>query len=245
MMTIRLHWTTAALASVATVLAAGRSASAEIIKIVTPSSIRNVESPDVVNPAAVPARIQYLIPASDFASLPGLNRRIVAWNFRADASQTQPFNWTSNNSRIWMSTTDKTATTLTTTYDNNHGADKLLVHDGAISFPVLATGPASGPRNVADGPRLQHPFDYDPSNGNLLIEWMRFDGPTSPRIDVLSLNAPGATVLLNQTSPTAVAGSLFIQPPVLQFEFDAIPEPSTCVLASLLLVAFAGRRQRK
>jgi hypothetical protein len=244
MKTIRLSWTTVGLVSVAIVVSTVGSASGEIIKIVTPSSVKSTESPDVAHPAAVAARIQYLIPASDFAGLPGTHRRIVGWNFRADASQNQPFNWSSTNSRIWMSTTDKTATTLTNTYDNNHGANKSLVHDGAISFPVLATGPAQGPRNVADGPRLQTPFIYDPSKGNLLIEWMRFDGPTSPRIDVLASNASGATVLLNQTSPTAATGSLFNQPPVIQFEFDAIPEPSTCVLASLVLLAFAGRRSR-
>jgi hypothetical protein len=244
MKTIPVHWTTTTPMLVAIVLSTTSQAPAEIIKIVTPSSLQKVESPDVANPAAVPVRIQYLIPASDFAGLPGSHRGIVAWNFRADTSQSQSFNWSSTNSRIWMSTTDKTATTLTTTYDNNHGGDKLLVHDGAISFPVLGTGPTTGPRNVANGPRLQHPFIYDPSKGNLLIEWMRFDGPMSPRIDVLASNAPGATVLLNQTSPTAPTGSLFNLPPVIQFEFEAIPEPATCVLASVVLLAFTGRRSR-
>jgi hypothetical protein len=143
-----------------------------------------------------------------------------------------------------MSTTDKTPQTLTTAFDANHGADKTLVHDGAFTLPLLGTGPPQGPRDIADGPRLQTPFDYDPSQGNLILDWMQLDGGTPiPRIDVQSLADPGARVVINQTSATAATGNLLNTPAVIRFEFDVVPEPSTIALAGIILLCpFARRR---
>ncbi len=67
-----------------------------------------------------------------------------------------------------MSTTDKD--NLTTVFDDNHGPDKTLVYDGEVTYPLLGSGPAGGPKDFADGPTLQTPFFYDPSMGNLVIE---------------------------------------------------------------------------
>jgi hypothetical protein len=229
-----------ALVSIAGVVATGTPAAGEIIKIVTPPSLANVEGSSFATPAAVPRRIQFLFPASEFAGLPESHQRIVAFNFRSDAAQNQPFDWASSDSQIWLSTTDKTPQTLTNTFDNNHGPNKTLVHDGAISFPLLATGPPLGPRDLADGPRLDTPFDYDPSQGNLLLEWIRFDNGNTPRIDVQPSLDPGSRVLLNQTSATAATGSFNNVPAVIRFEFDVVPEPSsialTCFALACLLI---------
>jgi hypothetical protein len=143
-----------------------------------------------------------------------------------------------------MSTTDRTPLTLTTVFSDNHGADQALVHDGPFSMSLLSTGPPQGPRDIAAGQRLQTPFHYDPSQGNLLIDWMRFDGGTpNPRIDTQAASTGGARVVLNQTSATALTGTLNNIPPVLQFEFAAVPEPSTIFLAfSACVCLFAWRR---
>jgi hypothetical protein len=238
----RLRWTSVGLVTVAIAAAIGTHASGEVIKIVTPPSLANVEGSSFAAPAAVPRRIQFLIPASDFAGLPESHQRIVGFNFRSDAAQNQPFEWTSSDSQIWLSTTDKTPQTLTNTFDDNHGADKKLVHDGAFNLPLLGTGPPQGPRDIADGPRLDTPFDYDPSQGNLLLEWMRFDSGNTPRIDNQPSTDPGFRVLLNQTSATAVTGSFNNVPAVIRFEF--VPEPSTLILAALPFMGlFAWRRK--
>jgi hypothetical protein len=230
---------------VAMVVATGTHTAGEVIKIVTPASLENAEGNSFANPAAVPTRIQFLFPASEFASLPELNRRIVAYNFRSDALQNQPVDWP-HNSRIWMSTTGKTPLTLTTAFDANHGADKTLVHDGAFTLPLLATGSAQGPRDIADGPRLQTPFDYDPSQGNLLLEWMQLDGGTPiPRIDVQSIAGPGARVLVNSTSAFAATGTLFNTPAVIRFEFDVVPEPSSMALTGFALASLLVWRRNR
>jgi hypothetical protein len=245
MNTIQLRWTTVALLSVAIIVATGTRTAGEIIKIVTPASFENAEGNISSTPFAVPTRIQFLFPASEFAGLPELNRRIVAFNFRSDALQNQPLNW-AHNSRIWMSTTDKTPLTLTTTFDDNHGADKTLVHDGPFSLPLLATGPPQGPRDIADGPRLQTPFDYDPSQGDLLLDWMQLDGGTPiPRLDAQSSVSPllGKRVLINQTSATAATGTLLNSPAIIRFEFDVVPEPSSIGLMGIAVVCLLPWRR--
>jgi hypothetical protein len=221
----------------------GTHAAGEVIKIVTPASLENAEGNGFSTPSAVPTRIQFLFPASEFADLPESNRRIVAYNFRSDALANQPVNW-AHNSRIWFSTTDKTTLTLTNVFDDNHGADKTLVHDGAFSLPLLGTGPPQGPRDIADGPRLQTPFYYDPSQGNLLLDWMQFDASTIPRIDGQSFAGPGFRVVLNQTSATAATGTLFNTTAVIRLEFDVVPEPSTIALGAIVLLCPFARRRK-
>jgi hypothetical protein len=225
------------------VFATGTRTSGEVIKIVTPASLENVDGNTSSTPAAVPTRIQFLFPASEFAGLPTSNRRIVAYNFRSDALQNQPVNW-AHNSRIWMSTTDKSPLTLTTSFDANHGADKKLVHDGAFTLPLLGTGPPQGPRDIADGPRLQTPFHYDPTQGNLLLEWMQLDGGAPiPRIDGQLIASSGFRVLINQTSATAATGNLLNTTAVIRFEFDVVPEPSSIVMTGFASVCLLVRRR--
>lgn len=236
--------TVARLLSLATLAASGNLAPAEVVRIVTPPLLENVEGADVAHPAATPTRIQFLIPASDFSALPATHRRLVAWNYRADRSQTHPFDWTFENAQVWMSTTSKTPLTLTNVFDDNHGPNRSLVQDGSITFPLLGTGPSDGPRDIADGPRLDTPFYYDPTQGNLLVEFASIEGipALSPRLDVQANVGSGNNILVSLVSPTAETGNLFNQPGVLQFEF--VPEPATLVLGgTALLGLFAWRRQ--
>jgi hypothetical protein len=213
MNTIRLRSGIVRLVSVAIVTASGTRASGETIKIVSPSSAKTVEGDIVRQPGPVPTRVQTLIPASDFGALPTTHRRIVAYNHRADASQVVSIDWNFGDAQVFMSTTDKTPETLTNEFDNNHGADKTLVLDGALSFPLLATGPPQGPRDFAAGRRLETPFYYDPTKGNLLVERVTLGGiPVSPRIDVQTIAEPGARGLVSQDSATGSEISVTYHP---------------------------------
>jgi hypothetical protein len=125
-----------------------------------------------------------------------------------------------------MSTT--TRNTLTDVFNDNHGPNKSLVHDGPREFPIRATGPAGGPKDFADGMTLDTPFFYDPSQGNLLVEHVIFSGGSipTPTIDVQSTVAGRSLVSPGTNSPT---GTVNNDVPVMQFVF--VPEPSTFVLA--------------
>jgi hypothetical protein len=217
-------WTLIGLLSIAFVTVFGMRAAGATVGIVSPSSAKTAEGDEFRQPASVPTRVQILIPASEFAELPSTHRRIVAWNYRSDASQPASADWSFGDAQVFMSTTDKTPETLTNVFDDNHGADKTLVQDGAISFPLVVTGLPDGPRDFAAGRRLGTPFCYDPAQGNLLLERVTLSGiPVSPRIDVQTITGPGARVLLSLGSATAATGTLANQPPVLQFEFAPRP----------------------
>jgi hypothetical protein len=212
-----------------------------VISVVSPSATATAEGNDSATPNLVPARIQHLIPAADFANLPASQRRLVAFNFRADATQNQSINWNNGGERVWMSTTS--LNTLTTNFDNNHGADRTLVHDGDLPFPLLDTGPAGGPKNFAAGTRLSTPFVYDPSKGNLLVDRLIF-GVNPSAVATIDTQLTSFNRFLVNTNPNSPTGILVSEVPVLRFEF--VPEPSTLVLGGMvLLCSFARRLQRK
>ena len=236
----RPKWTAVGLASVAVVALVVRLAPGETINVVSPLSTTNVEGDADQTPSLIPLRIQHLILASDFANLPASHRRIVAFNFRADITQDQSLDWTKGDERVWMSTTSLNE--LTTNFDNNHGADRTLVHDGPLSFPLLATGPVGGPRDFAAGPRLDTPFFYDPSQGNLLVDRVTY---------VVSQPSAEATIdtqftefnrILISEDPNSPTGDLLTEVAVLRFEF--VPEPSTFVLAGVALMSLAAWRRK-
>jgi hypothetical protein len=240
MNTYRISWTIVAVVSIAIAATTGTRTTAQVIGVVSPASTATVEGNADQTPALLPTRVQFLIPASDFANLPASHRRIVAFNNRADITQTQSLNWHNGDQRVWMSTTS--LNTLTTTFDNNHGADRTLVHDGSRPSPLLATGPAGGPRDFAPGTRLDTPFVYDPSKGNLLIEQLVYGTNTSAQATIdTQLTSQARLILGNPNSPT---GILLTEVPVFRFEF--VPEPSTYVLAGMVLTFhLIGRRKQR
>jgi hypothetical protein len=219
MRAFRFEWTTVALLSVAIIAAMSVGASGEVIRVLAPSSLANAEGPNSGTRPRGPYRVQWLFPASDFAGLPPSHGPLVAWNFRADSAQTQPVDWSFSDVMLWMSATDKTS--LTPVYDDNHGPNKTMVHDGPLSFHILGTGPAAGPRDVADGPRLQAPFHYDPSQGNLLIEWLTTEPSLTPSPTLDGLPSPGFARVMSG-GPNATSANPVFNTGVFQLEFAAL-----------------------
>ncbi|RIK71967.1 MAG: hypothetical protein DCC67_19890, partial [Planctomycetota bacterium] len=209
--------------------------------IVSPPGAEAAEGASSVTPARLPLRIQYLIPAAELAGLPAGQRRLVAFNFRGDATQTTSVNWTQPQEQIWISTTP--ATTLSDVFDANHGPNKVKVFDGTITYPILGTGPAAGPRPFAPGPRLQTPFDYDPSMGNLLIELRDFDKnyPEPATIDVVTMPSSSFRTML-AFDANATSGTL-VPDVVTPIRLEFVPEPSAWALACLALAGVRRLRQ--
>jgi hypothetical protein len=234
----RLIWTAAGFVSFAIVAAIGSVASGEAVRVVSPAAQENVEGDQSTQPAIAPNKLQFLFPAADFAGVPASQRWLVAFNFRGDQTQAQAVDWVFSDTEIWISTTEKTSDTLSTAFAENHGADKTLVHDGALTQSLLATG---APRDFANVTRFQTPFYYDPAQGNLLVERIDRGGSLpnpSPTIDAQSTS--GFAVLAANFDVNATSGMRFPGLPVTQFEF--IPEPTASVLIGLSFICLAGQR---
>jgi hypothetical protein len=239
MNSFRLVRTAAKVIIVVAALGICNLASGQVIGVVSPSATATTEGNDSSAPSLVPARIQHLIPASDFANLPASQRRLVAFNFRADATQNQSISWNNGGERVWMSTTS--LNTLTTNFDSNHGVDRTLVHDGDLPFPLLATGPAGGPKNFAAGTRLNTPFVYDPSKGNLLIDRLIF-GVNPSAIATIDTQLTSFNRFLVSTNPNSPTGILASELPVHRFEF--VPEPSTFAITGFMSVILLAWHRR-
>lgn len=207
------------------------SAFADTVRIVSPPSAIDAEGPDFRRPNPVSHRIQQLVPASDFASLPELNHLLVAFNYRADRSQRSSADWGIGTEQIWMSTTPLDV--LTNVFADNHGADKILVYDGPINYSLLGTGPANGPRDIANGPRLQTPFPYDPSQGNLLIDRLVIRDNPTPQANIDVHLTQTERLLINDVDAHSATGDLLTSGAVFQFEFATVPEPTSMSLAGL------------
>jgi hypothetical protein len=210
--------------------------------IISPPSAATVDGTMSITPSLSPLRVQHLIPASTFANLPSSHRWIVSFNYRADQQQSQSIDWTYGDESIWMSTT--TLHSLGSTFDNNHGADKTKVHDGGIVYRLLGTGPAAGPRDVAEGTPLDSPFFFDPSQGNLLIERMVTASDPSILAHIDTTSSDLIRLLINDEDPKGATGTPVPgSQPVLQLRF-AVPEPALAGYGLLAFCPLVAARRR-
>jgi hypothetical protein len=72
-----------------------------------------------------------------------------------------------------MCTTDKPVGGLDFVFENNWGDDLTTVLDGPVAVSQTHSGPPGGPNEFDEPIALQHPFIYDPSEGNLLVDYQQ------------------------------------------------------------------------
>jgi hypothetical protein len=137
---------------------------------------------------------------------------------------------------IWMSTTTRAVSTLSTTFAANRGADHKLVGSYASLDNVVTTANVRGPGSTKQFDAVQMfvtPFWYDPAAGNLLLEF-RTDGgalvngsefvtsacstgPSCPLRMVISIDAPDATSGVFQNLGEI---NQFLYAPIATADFD-------------------------
>jgi len=133
-----------------------------------------------------PMRYQQIYESTQFSEC----GNIVQVNFRfsentAGDSETYP------NIFIQLSTTNVTLATLSTTFAENIGLnDVTTVYDGELIFsaPVCGTGPCPFDNTIT----LQTPFNYNPSDGNLLLDISTSQSTSYQQFDVVN-NMPSIT----------------------------------------------------
>jgi DNA-binding beta-propeller fold protein YncE len=89
--------------------------------------------------------------------------------FRRDVGSAVPFSSSFSNVVIELSTTSAGPDALSTTFATNQGSDLTTVHSGALTLSSASSGGSPAPFDVSLV--LTTAFLYDPSQGNLLLDW--------------------------------------------------------------------------
>jgi hypothetical protein len=208
----------------ALVLLAGiRFAQAAEIKIVSPSAYRNQEGAGCFcGDSVAPYRYQQVFPAADFGALGNRPHWIVGFAPRADQSVAGLSTAYLPDNYVRLSTTQRAPDNQSLVFDANFGADVAPFYNGPLTMVADGAGPASGPKEFyhADFSAGVTPFLYDPSKGNLLFDFIAWQGESSK-------------ILADQILGQVVAGDSFETrgdpgaATIFQFTFVPMPELST------------------
>jgi hypothetical protein len=188
------------------VLSWGTSANAQVpVTVVVPSAqaTTNGNSTNVFpfNPRATGAntiRYQQVYGAGEFS--PG--RYVISQiAFRAEPSGT-PFTGTTGTLQVDLSTTGAAPDALSTTFADNVGADNTTVFSGQWALSTANNG-------VFDLVlTLTTPFEYDPSQGNLLLDVRNSGGGTIGVLNNVFVSFDGQNTVGDSTSRVYTAQSV-------------------------------------
>jgi hypothetical protein len=184
-------------------------------------------------------RYQELRSASDFSSFgsPLLITEFSLWRHPLSL----PIDFTLPNVAVHFSTTTRSPVEISRVFAENIGANETTVLSGPLH--LVDTGGEYGIRIP-----LQTPFLYDPSQGNLLMDFWNYQTVSTPENAQYSayfastfaisiwFTAAGDAAAVRGT--TASTGGLFTR-----FTVTPVPEPSTWLLlaAAVATLAFARR----
>jgi hypothetical protein len=157
-----------------------------------------------------------VFPAADFAALGNKPHWLVDWSIRPD-HLTSPRTVHFPDNEVRLSTTGRGPENLSLNFDDNLGSDVMQFYRGPLVADIDDTSP--GPREFydVDHPAGVTPYLFDPSQGNLLLDWIGWLGASpSPRGDLV----PGNIQTELAGSPFATQGVLI---PALVYQFTFIP----------------------
>lgn len=187
------------------------------------------------------ARYQEVFPASAFASFGGQPQTIYALQYRREDTS-GPFLSTVFNIEISLSTTSQNGSNLSPTFASNVGADNQEVYSGSLTLSSTAPDLPQGVRPYDITIVLQHPFTYDPTQGNLLIDISNFSGG-GPSLLAGGMDGLGT---VGSANVLATTGSVYSGGLATRFVAGVLPEPSgLLLLGSMSGQLFLWRRRKR
>ena len=216
-------------------------ARANEISIVVPNEFANVEGASGgSNLPGIGFRELTVFAGTEFDELPESHRLITALAFRPNASVTVPRTTNWGNAQLFLSTTMRDPDNLSSVFSENHGADKQAVFDGPLTLATRAEGPPEGPRRFDYSVKFHEPFFFDPTKGNLAIDFIVPSGMTPSLLDDQAVRTNSRLVdfpFSEQSTGTFTGNQL-----ILQLTF--VPEPSSVCFFVLGLTGILSIRRR-
>jgi hypothetical protein len=221
-------------------LAGARCTQAAEIKIVSPSAYKDIEGEGGDGEdCCSPYRYQVVFPAADFAALGNKPHWLVDATFRPDQGLTSSRTTHAPDNEYRLATTQRGPDNLSLSFDDNLGSDFKHFYRGPDTLVADVQGPGPGPRDfyITNRPTGVTPYLYDPSQGNLLLDVIGWQGGSpSHRGD----RVPGIQTTTLAGSPFDTHG-VRIPAYVHQFTFIPVPEPSTALIVFVGGLALAAR----
>jgi hypothetical protein len=144
-------------------------------------AFQNVEAGDVSAVLTTRSlRLQEVYSATMFTTGPIWIREL---RFRPSAIHGRPFSTTIADVQVGLSTTPLQYSQLAADFDANPGPDDTMVFKGAINVSSSFAGPPEGPKQFDISLPLTTPFYYDPTVGNLLLDFQNRSGSEAVLVD--------------------------------------------------------------
>ncbi|MFN0128153.1 MAG: DUF642 domain-containing protein [Verrucomicrobiales bacterium] len=156
--------------------------------------------------------------AADFAALGNQPHGIVGFGPRADESVTSLHTAHLPDNEVRLSTTGRKPSELSLSFDANHGSDVMEFYRGPLTMVADGAGPDEFYQ--PDFSAGVTPFLYDPSQGNLLFDFIAWQGE-SPKILVDQIPGMQMSVAQAPSEPQGGRG------PAAIFQFTFIPAISS------------------
>ena len=191
-------------------------------------------------------RYQQVFNASDFATLPEGGGIIRSIAFRADGPRNSPSGVTIPRFHISISTTSRSADSLSPVFSENVGADVMVIHNGNNESYLSVADPNRNPENFSLA-FVNLEFFYDPAEGNLLIDFRNFLGTArgSVLLDAQDVVGDSISSIFSANVNSSTAEFIQTQGLVTEFVITPVPEPSAMAIAAAGLGIVAMYHRRK
>src|SRR5688572_958558 len=151
------------------------------LEVVVPNVSRTIDDGGGSGLLNTPLRYQIVY---DDLLFPVEVMRITELRMRPSAAFGRAFTATIANLQINLSTTSIEPDRLNGTFAQNVGTDDTVVFQGSLTVSSRFVGPANGPKEFDIIIPLTTPFLYDPSRGNLLIDFRNVSGSSATHVDI-------------------------------------------------------------